>query len=73
VWGVLWLVIALIFFAGGVLVGLVAFKQSAEQQKEDAKHFLPVPHANSGAVSTASIPSTLLMMGLVIGSALFGL
>jgi len=73
VWGVLWLVIALIFFAAGVLVGLVAFKQSAEQQKDDAKHFLPVPHAHSGAVSTANIPSTLVMMGLAIGSVLFGL
>jgi hypothetical protein len=72
VWGVLWLIIALIFFAAGLIVGLVAFKQSAEQQKEDAKHFLPVPGSKSGAVSTASIPSTLMMMGLVVGSILFG-
>lgn len=64
--------ISLVFFAGGLLVGLVAFKQSAEQQKEDAKHFLPVPHS-SGAMSTANIPSTLVMMGLVLGSMLFGL
>ncbi|KIM87416.1 hypothetical protein PILCRDRAFT_814937 [Piloderma croceum F 1598] len=72
VWGVLWLIIALIFFAAGLIVGLVAFKQSAEQQKEDAKHFLPVPGSKSGAVSTASIPSALMMMGLVVGSILFG-
>jgi len=71
VWGVLWLVIALIFFAGGLIVGLVAFKQSAAQQKQDASHFLPVPH--SGAVSMASIPSAFAMMGLVLGSVLFGL
>jgi hypothetical protein len=72
VWGVLWLIIALIFFAAGLIVGLVAFKQSAEQQKEDAKHFLPVPGSNSGAASTASIPSALIMMGLVVGSILLG-
>jgi hypothetical protein len=72
VWGVLWLIIALIFFAAGLIVGLVAFKQSVEQQKEDAKHFLPVPGSNSGAASTASIPSALIMMGLVVGSILLG-
>jgi F0F1-type ATP synthase membrane subunit c/vacuolar-type H+-ATPase subunit K len=69
VWGVLWLIIALIFFAAGIIVGLVAFKQSAAQQKEDAKHFLPVPH--SGTPLTANIPSAMMMLGLVIGTVLF--
>jgi len=43
IWGVIWLVIAFIFFAAGVLVGLAVFKQSAAQQVEDSKHFLPTP------------------------------
>lgn len=72
VWGVLWLIISLMFFAGGIIVGLVVFKESAAQQKEDAKHFLPVPHSNSGAVSTASIPNGLVILGLAVGSTLFG-
>ena len=71
VWGVVWLIISLVFFVAGLLVGLVAFKQSAAQQKSDASHFLPVPH--SGAVSTTSIPSLLAIMGLTVGSLLFGL
>jgi hypothetical protein len=72
VWGVLWLIISLMFFAGGIIVGLVVFKESAAQQKDDAKHFLPVPHSNSGAVSTASIPNGLVILGLAVGSTLFG-
>jgi len=71
VWGVLWLIIAFVFFAAGLLVGLVAFKESEAQQKQAADHFLPVPH--SGAVSTASIPSALVMTGLIVGSVLLGL
>jgi len=50
VWGVIWLIQAFIFFAFGVIVGLVAFKQSAAQQKADSAHFLPVP-GSSGAMS----------------------
>jgi len=72
VWGVLWLVIAIIFFAAGVLVGLVAFKESAQQQKEDASHFLPVPGSKSGAAST-TIPSGLAMLTLLLMSTLLGL
>ncbi|KZS98844.1 hypothetical protein SISNIDRAFT_421220 [Sistotremastrum niveocremeum HHB9708] len=52
IWGVIWLIIAFVFFAAGVLVGLVAFKQSEEQQAQDAKHFLPVP-GSSGALQIA--------------------
>lgn len=47
VWGVIWLIIAFGFFAGGILVGLVAFKQSAAEQKEESLHFIPIPGANS--------------------------
>ncbi|KAH7100035.1 peptidase M50B-like-domain-containing protein [Auriculariales sp. MPI-PUGE-AT-0066] len=43
VWGVIWLIIAFIYFAAGVIVGLVAFKESSEQQKQDAEGFLPSP------------------------------
>jgi len=43
VWGVIWLIIAFIFFAAGVLVGLAVFKDSAAQQMEESKHFLPAP------------------------------
>ncbi|PVG02142.1 hypothetical protein CPB86DRAFT_725915 [Serendipita vermifera] len=45
VWGVIWLIVAFIYFALGVLVGIVAFKQSAAQQLEDSRHFLPAPHS----------------------------
>ncbi|KAF8328866.1 peptidase M50B-like-domain-containing protein [Cantharellus anzutake] len=41
VWGVIWLIQALIFMAGGILIGIVCFKDSAAEQSEKAKHFLP--------------------------------
>jgi len=50
VWGVIWLIQAIIFFALGVIVGLVAFKESAAEQKTSSHHFLPVP-GSSGALS----------------------
>ncbi|KAI0781439.1 peptidase M50B-like-domain-containing protein [Trametes elegans] len=63
VWGVIWLIQAFAFFAAGILVGIVAFKQSAEQQKKDASHFLPVP-GSSGAppqlLPASSLPTMLL-------------
>ncbi|OJT13013.1 hypothetical protein TRAPUB_10422 [Trametes pubescens] len=49
VWGVIWLIQAFAFFAAGIIIGLVAFKQSAVQQKADSEHFLPVP-GSSGAL-----------------------
>ncbi|KAJ3903832.1 peptidase M50B-like-domain-containing protein [Lentinula edodes] len=54
VWGVLWLCISLAFFIAGVLVGLVAFKESAAQQKEDSSVFLPVPGSSSAIPLTAT-------------------
>ncbi|KAI0831651.1 peptidase M50B-like-domain-containing protein [Trametes gibbosa] len=62
VWGVIWLIQAFAFFAAGIIVGIVVFKQNAEQQKEDAEHFLPVP-GSSGAfaqLAPAGLSSTLL-------------
>lgn len=62
VWGVIWLIVACIYFALGIVVGLVAFKvtafdpffwtahtnpstfqESAAQQQDDSRHFLPAP------------------------------
>ncbi|KAI0028186.1 peptidase M50B-like-domain-containing protein [Vararia minispora EC-137] len=68
VWGVIWLIIAFIFFALGVIVGLVAFKESAAQQAQDASHFLPVP--GSGALTFASpvlaAPFPLMALALTV-------
>jgi len=51
VWGVIWTVQAIIYFALGIIIGLLAFKQSAAQQATDSSHFLPVPGTQSGALS----------------------
>ncbi|KAF5318022.1 hypothetical protein D9619_012233 [Psilocybe cf. subviscida] len=52
VWGFLWLIVACAFFALGIVIGLLAFKQNLEEQKQDAATFLPVPGAHfSGALS----------------------
>ncbi|KAI0255241.1 peptidase M50B-like-domain-containing protein [Lactifluus subvellereus] len=59
VWGVIWLIIAFIFFVLGVIVGIVAFKQSAAQQAEDAKHLLPVPGTSDALALSLSAPLTL--------------
>ena len=67
VWGVIWLLIAIVFFALGIIVGLAAFKESAAQQAEDSKHFLPVP-GSSGALSNAPIPTTVLSLVVIIGT-----
>ncbi|KAF9265858.1 hypothetical protein L218DRAFT_971755 [Marasmius fiardii PR-910] len=67
VWGVIWLLIAFVFFGLGVIVGLVAFKETAEEQKEDASKFLPVP-GSSGALSMT--PNSVL--GLAITLLQFG-
>ncbi|CAE6434138.1 unnamed protein product [Rhizoctonia solani] len=43
VWGVIWLLIAFVFFALGVLVGIAAFKDTSAEQAAASKTFLPVP------------------------------
>jgi hypothetical protein len=60
VWGVIWLFIAFCFFVAGIIIGLVAFKESTAQQKEDAKHFLPTPGSNDALPLPASAPLALL-------------
>ncbi|KAJ3530308.1 hypothetical protein NM688_g7730 [Phlebia brevispora] len=67
VWGVIWLLIAFCFFAGGILVGLAAFKESAAQQASDSQHFLPVPGSHNAA-SRSSYPESsvsLLLSGTI--------
>jgi len=64
VWGVIWLIIAFIFFICGILVGLVAFKESAAEQKEEAKHFLPAPGSNGAIPTSLSTPLVLLLSTL---------
>lgn len=71
VWGVIWLIIAFFFFISGILVGIVAFKESAAQQKEDAKHFLPAPGSN-GAISM-SLSTPLILLLSTLSSALLAL
>ncbi|KAH9961147.1 peptidase M50B-like-domain-containing protein [Lactifluus volemus] len=66
VWGVIWLIIAFIFFLLGVIVGIVAFKESAAQQAEDAKHLLPVPGTTSNGLALSL--STPLTLGSVLTS-----
>lgn len=41
VWGALWLLISLVFFAAGILCGIVIFKTPVAEQQ--ASHFLDVP------------------------------
>ncbi|KAI0792726.1 peptidase M50B-like-domain-containing protein [Abortiporus biennis] len=60
VWGVIWLLVAFAFFAGGILVGLAAFKQSAAQQATDASHFIPVPGSHSSASKILSTEASSL-------------
>lgn len=62
VWGVIWLIQAIIMFAAGVIIGLVAFKQSAEQQKEDSLRFLPVPTAHNSAIQMSPLSPMLPLL-----------
>jgi len=64
VWGVIWLIIAFIFFILGILVGIIAFKESAAQQKEDSKHFLPAPGSNGAIPLSLSTPLAILLSAL---------
>ncbi|KAL1702188.1 peptidase M50B-like-domain-containing protein [Schizophyllum commune] len=66
VWGVLWLLIAFVFFALGIIVGLAAFKETAAEQAEDSEHFLPVPGSDNGAATLAS-PITISLSLLAVG------
>ncbi|KAJ6606538.1 peptidase M50B-like-domain-containing protein [Mycena vulgaris] len=71
VWGVIWLLQALIFFAAGVLVGLVAFKESTAQQEQDTSHFLPAPGSSSGALPMSPNALLVSMITLILGASGF--
>lgn len=49
VWGVIWLIIAFIFFGLGIIVGIIAFKESATEQRTAAEKFLPGPGSTNAA------------------------
>jgi hypothetical protein len=40
-WGVIWSIISLVLMICGIIAGLAAFKQSAQQQEDDSKEFIP--------------------------------
>ncbi|KAN0112362.1 Peptidase M50B-like domain containing protein [Hyaloscypha variabilis] len=40
-WGVIWSIISLIFMIGGIIAGLAAFPETATEQEDDAKKFIP--------------------------------
>jgi len=71
VWGVIWLIQAIIYFALGIIVGLLAFKENSQQQASDAAHFIPVPGSKSGALSLA--PSSLVLSLLAISLTAVGI
>jgi len=68
VWGVIWLIIALLYFVSGLLVGIAAFKESDAEQKEDSLHFIPVPGAKgNGATShTVSVVTSILVSSIAM-------
>jgi len=70
VWGVIWTIIAFIFFAIGVIIGLLFFKDSAKEQAAETQHFLPIP---GSAALCLSPDKVLLSMSIVLGSVLLGL
>jgi hypothetical protein len=40
-WGVIWSIVSLFFMAMGIVAGIAAFPESATQQRDDSKHFIP--------------------------------
>ncbi|KAF7322539.1 hypothetical protein HMN09_00032400 [Mycena chlorophos] len=71
VWGVIWLIVAFVFFIAGILVGLAAFKESTAQQKSDASHFLPAPGSSSAALDVS--PNVFLMTSVALVLGVLGL
>ncbi|RKF77778.1 hypothetical protein GcC1_061012 [Golovinomyces cichoracearum] len=41
-WGIFWSLISILFLIGGIFAGIIAFPESATQQIQDSKNFLPV-------------------------------
>jgi hypothetical protein len=40
-WGVIWAIVAVIFMAAAIVAAIAAFPESATQQRDDSKHFIP--------------------------------
>ncbi|TID23698.1 Cyclohexanone 1-2-monooxygenase [Venturia nashicola] len=40
-WGVIWAIIAIIFMTVAIVAAIAAFPESATQQRDDSKHFIP--------------------------------
>ncbi|KAK4219193.1 peptidase M50B-like-domain-containing protein [Rhypophila decipiens] len=40
-WGVIWSIISLLFMVAGILAGIAAFRQSAEEMRNDSGKFIP--------------------------------
>jgi Peptidase M50B-like len=40
-WGVIWAIISVLFMAAAIVAGIAAFPESASQQEDDSKHFIP--------------------------------
>ncbi|OCH90657.1 hypothetical protein OBBRIDRAFT_776614 [Obba rivulosa] len=68
VWGVIWLLEAICLFAAGIIVGLVAFKESSTQQESDATHFLPVPGEPNPNMALSLAPMSLLNLALSVAT-----
>jgi len=68
VWGVIWLLQAFVFFAAGIIVGLIAFKETSAQQASDSSHFLPVPGQHSAASSLFHSPGYSKYGFLIVGT-----
>ncbi|KAI5114653.1 hypothetical protein M0805_005529 [Coniferiporia weirii] len=60
--------IAFIFFAAGIIVGLVCFKESEAEQEQESLHFLPVPGASAGILS-ASLPTPIVCLASLVSTA----
>ncbi|KAI0345054.1 hypothetical protein BDW22DRAFT_990120 [Trametopsis cervina] len=67
VWGVIWLLQAILFFAAAIIIGIVAFKQSAAQQASDSQHFLPVPGSHNAASSLSSSMLSITCSVFIVG------
>jgi len=71
VWGVIWLIVAFIFFGAGIIVGLAAFKESAAEQKSEAETFLPGP-GSTNADQQLTQPYYMICLSLITAAYLTG-
>ncbi|EMD34348.1 hypothetical protein CERSUDRAFT_86471 [Gelatoporia subvermispora B] len=71
VWGVIWLIEAICLFAAGIIIGLVAFKESSTQQESDATHFLPVPGEPNPNAAIGFWPASLFSLAASAATSAF--